>query len=251
MLENELQQLGLNDSESKIYLIALDLGVATIQELTDQSGIKRSTVYNIIESLINKNLLKRGGGNNKKLLHPLTPKNLGRIFDSQELDILRKKETLGKILPELLFLFSSIDTRLRVKYFEGKQGAIALKKEYLKTKSKKIDNILYYDNSSKITKDIKKYTKERVNKGIMSRYAYVSKKGRDLNLEKTDEIELRESLYIPYNNFPFDINVSIFDEKVVLQFDGDNKYLAIMMNNSCIARSFQSFFEFVWNKFKK
>lgn len=48
MLENELQQLGLNSSESKIYLIALELGSVTIQELTDQSGIKRSTVYKII-----------------------------------------------------------------------------------------------------------------------------------------------------------------------------------------------------------
>jgi HTH-type transcriptional regulator, sugar sensing transcriptional regulator len=68
MLENELQQLGLNDSESKIYLIALELGGGAIQELADQSGIKRGTVYNIIESLVAKNILKRKEKNKKKLL---------------------------------------------------------------------------------------------------------------------------------------------------------------------------------------
>ncbi len=250
MLEKELERIGLNENEAKIYLLALELGISSIKELSEQSKIKRGTVYNVIDSLLQKGFLAIGHEKDKKVYFAESPSNLNFLFDIKQHELEERKKIFEKLFPELNLLFNSSDIRPRVKYFEGNSGALALKEEYLKTKSKKIDNVLFYDDSFKSLSKAKKYAKERVQKKIRSRFLYVSKKGRDLNLENSDKTELRESLYVPYNSFPFDIDLSIFDEKIVIQNRKSNKFLAVLINNKEIADSLRLFFNLAWRKFE-
>lgn len=249
MLGKELEKIGLNENEAKIYLLALELGKSSIKELSEQSKIKRGTVYNVIDSLLQKGFLAIGHEKNKKVYIAESPSNLNLLFNIKQHELKERKKAFEKLFPELNLLFNSLDIRPRVKYFEGNSGALALKKEYLKTKSKKIDNILFYDNSFKSLPKAKKYARERMRKKIKSRFMYISKIGRDLNLENSDEAELRESRYVPYDSFPFNIDLSIFDEKIVIQHRKSDKFLAVLINNQEIADSFRLFFGLAWGKF--
>lgn len=250
MLEKELEKIGLNENEAKIYLLALELGKSSIKELSEQSKIKRGTVYNVIDSLLQKGFLAIGHEKNRKVYIAESPSNLNLLFDVKQHELEERKKAFEKLFPELDILFNSSDVRPRVKYFEGNSGALSLKEEYLKTKSKKIDNILFYDNSFKSLPEAKKYTTERVKKKIKSRFLYISKIGRDLNLENGDKTELRESKYVPYASFPFNIDLSIFDEKIVIQHKKSDKFLAVLINNKEIADSFRLFFDLAWGKFE-
>src|SRR3989338_2859882 len=50
-LQETLQKVGLSEKEAKIYLALLELGQATVLELAKKSGIKRPTVYVVIEEM--------------------------------------------------------------------------------------------------------------------------------------------------------------------------------------------------------
>lgn len=249
MLEKELEKIGLNENEAKIYLLALELGKSTIKELSEQSKIKRGTVYNVIDSLFQKGFLAIKHEKNKKIYLAESPKNLNLLFDIKQHELVERRRAFDDLFPELDILFNSSDIRPRVKYFEDSGGALALKEEYLKTKSKKIDNILFYDDSFKSSSKANKYTKERVQKKIKSRFLYISKRGLDFGLEKNDKAELRESRHVPYSDFPFAIDLSIFDEKIVIQHKKSDKFLAVLINNKEIADSFRLFFNLAWEKF--
>ncbi len=46
-----LLDIGLNEKEARVYLAALSLGPTSILKLADEAGIKRTTVYSVLEAL--------------------------------------------------------------------------------------------------------------------------------------------------------------------------------------------------------
>jgi len=57
MLNKELEKIGLSKKEAKVYLACLELSEATIGQISKKSGVKRTTVYDIVESLKEKSLI--------------------------------------------------------------------------------------------------------------------------------------------------------------------------------------------------
>jgi|ERR1035437_894497 sugar-specific transcriptional regulator TrmB len=47
-----IQNMGLSDKAARIYLAALELGESTVQTLAEKSGLKRTTVYYILDELL-------------------------------------------------------------------------------------------------------------------------------------------------------------------------------------------------------
>ena len=46
-----LQKIGLTEREAKVYLAGLQSGPATMQQLANGAGLKRSTVYDVAVTL--------------------------------------------------------------------------------------------------------------------------------------------------------------------------------------------------------
>ncbi|MCX6712822.1 MAG: helix-turn-helix domain-containing protein, partial [Candidatus Vogelbacteria bacterium] len=75
-LEQYLQAIGLSDKEAKVYLANLQLGPSPIQDISRQSGLKRSTVYEIVKTLKDKGLIQTTQHDKKKLFIAEEPANL-------------------------------------------------------------------------------------------------------------------------------------------------------------------------------
>ncbi len=100
-IESELQKLGLNKNEARVYLAALELGQSSVQKLSKEVAMSRPTVYRILESLQKKELIekmdrKKGGSVNPKspdeLLGLLRIKK--RMVEEQEREFMRIISTL-------------------------------------------------------------------------------------------------------------------------------------------------------------
>ena len=52
-----LKNLGLDEKEIKVYLACLQLGSATVQDLSVKSGVKRTNIYNFIDDMKQRGLL--------------------------------------------------------------------------------------------------------------------------------------------------------------------------------------------------
>src|SRR3989344_833046 len=122
-----LINLGLNEKQAKVYLACLELGSATIAELAEKSGVKRTSIYNFLEELIHKGFISELHQDGQILLIAEDPKLL--IKKSQE-------QLLGaqKIFPELLAMFNRPGNKPKVHFYQGIAGLKKVYEETLKSR---------------------------------------------------------------------------------------------------------------------
>jgi sugar-specific transcriptional regulator TrmB len=68
-MENLISQLGLDETEGKVYLALLELGPATVDEITKKAGINRTLGYYALEKLGWYGLVDRATGKDQNDLH--------------------------------------------------------------------------------------------------------------------------------------------------------------------------------------
>ena len=69
----QLERLGLNRNEAKIYLALLDLGEAQAGQISKKAQINRTTTYDSVERLIQRGLVTYVIKANKKVFQPVHP----------------------------------------------------------------------------------------------------------------------------------------------------------------------------------
>lgn len=115
-LEQLLQRFNLNEKEVTIYITSLQLGPATVYELANRSGLKRPTVYLVVDELLQKGLLTQSKKYRKKSYAPLSPEQL--------VDHWRKQvEQLELQLPQMQSL-AQYQQRPKIEVFEGDEALI-------------------------------------------------------------------------------------------------------------------------------
>lgn len=114
-LLSTLLALGLSENEAYIYLASLAQGASTIQSLAKASGINRTTVYGVVESLRRKGLMAIEQKGLKKLYAAEHPDQLELILDAQ-------RNKLQKTLPDFEKLYNSQEREYTFKVFEGKES---------------------------------------------------------------------------------------------------------------------------------
>jgi sugar-specific transcriptional regulator TrmB len=111
-LLNSLTQFGLDENESKVYLAALSLGPTTVLKISKVTDVKRTTVYEVITSLIQKGLMKKEIKGFKTLYASEHPERLENTLDS-------KRAILSRVLPELEGMYNLKGSESTIKYYEG------------------------------------------------------------------------------------------------------------------------------------
>jgi sugar-specific transcriptional regulator TrmB len=107
-----LTQFGLDENEAKVYLAALALGQTTVLKISKNTGIKRTTVYEIVSALTQKGLMKKEINGLKTLFVAEHPGRLENTIDT-------KRAALLRVLPELEGLYNLKGTESSLKYYEG------------------------------------------------------------------------------------------------------------------------------------
>ena len=110
-----LQELGLSENESAVYLGALGSGPNTMQQLARASGVKRTTIYYVAESLKQKGLLKVEVRGFKKHYVAESPEKLDSM-------LLARRREFEQALPDLLALYNLKESASFIRYYEGIEG---------------------------------------------------------------------------------------------------------------------------------
>ena len=240
MLVNQLKNLGLSDNEAKVYLAMLELGPATMLEISAKAGINRPTAYVQVESLKKLGLVSTQNKGKKQLFVAESPEYLESVIERERRDWEGKKETLNKLMPELMTVFSLGDQKPEVRFFEGKEGLMRMEREFLKAKEKKIIGITSLDDVIKLfpdSPDSESYSDKRVKKGIHSRSIYTSSKGPVF--KESDPAMLREARYISPDKMPFNVDITVYDDIVAIAAL-KGKISGAMIRHQEIANSFRN-----------
>jgi HTH-type transcriptional regulator, sugar sensing transcriptional regulator len=122
LILQKLQNIGLSDSESRLYLVGLELGPTTILNLSKVSEIKRTTIYGMIDSLVTKGIFEIQIDGWKKLYTASSPQNLQSLIQ-------KNYQNLLTIIPQL----ESINTKEKEEiYLKTHSGSDNLANLYLK-----------------------------------------------------------------------------------------------------------------------
>lgn len=110
-----LTTLGFNEKAAQIYLAALSLGTASVQDIANKAGIKRPTAYIHIEALLKEGLLEKLPTGKKEYYRATDPKFLQQRATQALSDIERA-------LPEMQRMRENAQGRPSIRVLEGERG---------------------------------------------------------------------------------------------------------------------------------
>lgn len=93
-----IEELGLSNKEARVYVAALSAGASSVQRLADQSGIKRVTVYVILESLMGMGLMSQTSKGKKTYFVAEDPANLHRLVDKRQQEVSAQQQGLDALI---------------------------------------------------------------------------------------------------------------------------------------------------------
>lgn len=110
-----LQGVGLSGNESLVYLATLELGSASIWDIAQKSGVKRTTCYTVLEDLAVKGLASSTDDGRRVLYSVSSPKQLARLAESKYVKFISQ-------IGSLEALSSRAPQKPKVQYFQGIEG---------------------------------------------------------------------------------------------------------------------------------
>lgn len=97
----ELEKLGLNRSEAKVYLALLELDSSSAGIITDKARVSPSKIYGVLEKLLQKGLVSYIIKGKTRFYRAASPHKLEEYLEQEKEGISRKEELLEKMLPSL------------------------------------------------------------------------------------------------------------------------------------------------------
>lgn len=234
----DLMDLGLGKSEAEIYLALIRLGKSTSTELTKETGIHRSYIYDILEKLREKGLVSQIKEGGKQYFLPAEPERL-KDYLNEKIDI------FNRILPELNKLKKSKAEETSVEVYKGRQGLKILLNDMINEAKDyfAFGVIHYFEDERFISKTFVDQWLRRMNhKNVKERM--ILEKGTHVSPTKNSEFR-----YLP-KEYLFTSSFIIYGDKVAI-FVWEEPLLQILIKNKEIAKSYITQFNTLWKIAKK
>ncbi|HLC70309.1 MAG TPA: helix-turn-helix domain-containing protein [Patescibacteria group bacterium] len=111
-IEQNLQQFGLNKSETKVYLFLLEHGQSTPPEVALGTKITRTNSYNILKGLWNNGLIRKQRTGGRWIYFANDPESL-------LINLEKKRASLNEIIPDLRGLFATQKNKPKIRFYNG------------------------------------------------------------------------------------------------------------------------------------
>ncbi len=120
---NELTQLGLTDSEIKVYLALLELDSSTVGPIIEKAKVQESKIYQILDKLKEKGLVSFVIKGKYKNYQASDPKNLIRILNERKRKIEDEEEKISReLIPKIEARRKTKEETQEALVFEGLNG---------------------------------------------------------------------------------------------------------------------------------
>lgn len=246
MLQNFLHSIGLSDKESKVYLTLLQIGNQAVSIIANKSGLTRTTVYAVLESLEKKELVMSYEKNKILYYSAKSPHIIQQQLEEQSGKIRSQLDEFQNLLPQFLAMNLRGEGLPRVQYFEGLEG---IKKIYEDTLNAEKEKLAYSSipdiQNNELLKFINEYLKKRSNRKIKVR-AIMPNTPNSRQFIENDLQVLRETRLVPQEKFPFRSEVNIYNNKMAIMSLQSDILHGVLIESEAIASTEKSVFELAW-----
>lgn len=246
MYEKFLTEAGLSKEQALVYETLLKSGLMPASRISQNTAIKRSLVYKILDQLISTGLVEKRDTIGKiTLFFPAHPSKIKELLAIRQEEIKTAEASLGGVLGKLTSDFNLLSGKPNVQFFEGIEGFIKVAEDSLTSG----EEICQYIDIDTVTREvsniddmyIKKWHKRNTPKRIIYRESPTLVK----------EIEFLKSYNAAARSIPtpdtWNTVVQIYDNKVsYVSFKGDKK-IGIIVEDPHIYQMHKMLFEQTWN----
>ena len=245
-INSQLKDVGLSDNEIKVYLACLQLGSSLASKISERSGIYRTVIYDILESLREKGVISYFIRENRKYFHANSPESLKKYLEEKERKIIEQKESINSVIKQLKEIETTKREPYSIEIFSGKEGFKALLEDILK-ESKDYRMIGYEALGIHLIEFYfihwqKRRIKQKIKRFIIAK----EKRKEEINKNK----QLTETRYLP-NNYEIPTSTLIYGNKAILFLPLEGDFVAIRIESEKIVESFNTYFNALWKIAKK
>ncbi|PIN86479.1 hypothetical protein COV19_04255 [Candidatus Woesearchaeota archaeon CG10_big_fil_rev_8_21_14_0_10_44_13] len=232
MIEEILQEMGLNRRESICYTSLLELGSSSVGNIIKKTGIPSSKIYEILDKLIKRGFVTYIIKNNIKQYQASDPKTLLNYIEE-------RKRRIEEIIPQLL-LKQKFSKKQSVEIFEGQKAIFTLFTDLIgDARPGELYLIFSIDEENK---------NEQVNLFFKNLAVRRKDKKLDVRLLKNIKHYKKEShtkLKLKYTEFNLPQGITIFRNKVVI-LSWVESPTAIKIESETISDQLREFFLGQW-----
>lgn len=243
-----LEKIGLSDAEGKVYLALLRLGSVSSGNITRETEMRKSTVYESIRRLEERGLVSHIIVKGMKHFTAAAPERLLEIIDDRkrEIDLLRKEA--DPIVESLAKEFSVTKPRAQAHVLSGIEGFKTMRRDVLRNARGEHLLIGAISRESEVIPGFfEEWNKERQKRKIRIRLLHKESAREKLMVKKEFMGKYFETRFLPAEvESPAVIN--IYGERVVNVLWQGNVPLCFLLINKEIADSYRKYFSYLWKE---
>ncbi len=246
MLEKYLEEIGLSEKEAQVYLALLQVDNDSIQDIAKKTGINRTTVYPVLESLEKKGLVSEVQDGKKTNYQAAPPERLETFVERQKVVLEERSERLKDIIPQIKGIQREQGERPIIKFFEGRDGVVSAYEEFYESlDNKEKDGYLIYNmdilSKTYSQKENDYFFKIRSGKKVVPTSVYNNEKG-------VHKFETKGSrAWIDDKNYPIKADITIVNDNVILSTLGEH-VSSFIIKSKDIATTLSSLVKYINDK---
>ena len=236
-----LQSLGLSQKEAATYLAILELGSSTVLPIAKKAGVKRTSIYNFIDNLVELGIIKKLTVRGRQYFTAESPEKLVELQEE-------RLRVLKRGLPKLLEAYDKSRPTLKVSYFNGPQEVRNIVREEIFCKKHAfyiwpgqdiIDMIGGVESMSDIDK-------QRIEKGVHINTIRFRQKDVTFPTSAQGKKYLRSLRFAP-GYFNVSMGMGIYDTGKVGFFSSSQEGFGLLIESKELSELMLSFYRLIWN----
>lgn len=247
MIEEILINLGLNEKETLIYLTILKNQQLTASDIAKKTKLKRTTVYAVLDNLIQKRLITKNPNKKVDSYIPLPASNVAEMFVKEERELNKKKELAKRAATELSQFGSNAIFSIPKTTFVPEEDAI----DYLYANTEKwnesmakYDNILWGFTTPSYVKEFSEYvdwwSKKSEGKIKLQLFSANDKDLTDLS-EKYSHRQIKKWVGKPFNT-----SMTVQGDYILIESTATRPIYLIEIYDRVLAENLREMFRVMW-----
>lgn len=252
-----LKRLGLSDNETKVFLGVLKAGVAPISRISQEAGVARTYVYELVEQLKAKGLLAEIEEKGIKKIQSLDYGGLLSYVTRRQQDMESLEKDLLKAEGEFQALRSGLPQKTKVRFFEGIEGIKSINSEIRKDLEKLKQQYPFYvvfsaDRMEAILPGWIENNQHIYFEGVMRKYAIISETPLLQNFLQQVKQHNQQNFHYklwPQEKKEFPTDTLCWLNKIAY-LDMKERPSGIIIESKAIVDTFVMWFEQMWKNLK-
>lgn len=240
-MQNALQQFGMSERQSRIYLELRNHGGLTAAELARQTGIPRVSVYSCIEDLQRQGIVTRLKKNRRQLYEAQAPELLLESFQ-------KRMSLFESAMPFLSALGPGIADKFSVRLYEGEEQSRQGQRDFYEClteeKVKTVQSISHPDLAKAFPRFLPQMVQRRRQMGISTRLI-VPLAHRGATPSFYGEGKGREMRYLP-GKFPFNCTCVNGGQSTLFIITQHKSPIVLLIRSESVSSVISACFSFIW-----